>query len=626
MRFGSFGFLAVAASIGLIACAPVDDAAASNDDTIATGDGAGLQGFASEDELKRFAAKIAKRQRERRAALESSAMAADAAADAAEPAEGESITNTQEAGVDEGGIVKNVGDYLIVLRRGRLFTINHGDDDLKPISSANAFPPGKRDPGSTWYDEMLVSGNQVIVIGYSYGEYGTELNRFDLSDDGELTYRDTHYLRSGDYYSSSNYASRLIGDELILYAPVYARWDNLNESMPALRGYGDGAETKPLVEPQDFLIAEPYRSGEFDLDMLHVVTRCDISSAELECSARAIAGTWSRSFYVSRSAVYVWTGSTRNYWRGEDVASVPGQLYRIPFDGSQPGAVQVAGSPIDQFSFAEDTGDGVLRVLLRELGNGDGMWASEFSSGEIAMASIGLDRFDNGADALPQSDYRALPKPQGWRLHNRYVGDYLLYAGGRYSRENQTATVYVVPLNGSEVQELPLGHGITRFDKLGTDGVAIGPDGDGALGFSSLALSDRATVEDTYMLPAANEGETRSQAFFFRPDGGSDGLSGTLGLPVSRRLEQTGAEFLGSGSSIVFLRRDNRSLSPAGELVARTENAVDDNCIASCVDWYGNARPIFMGDRIFALMGYELVEGRMQRGRIGERRRVSFAP
>ena len=50
----------------------------------------------------------------------------------------------------------------------------------------------------------------------------------------------------------------------------------------------------------------------------------------------------------------------------------------------------------------------------------------------------------------------------------------------------------------------------------------------------------------------------------------------------------------------------------------------------SCVDWYGNARPIFLGGRVFALLGYELVEGRLSgsgpREQIEERRRVSFAP
>ena len=54
--------------------------------------------------------------------------------------------------------------------------------------------------------------------------------------------------------------------------------------------------------------------------------------------------------------------------------------------------------------------------------------------------------------------------------------------------------------------------------------------------------------------------------------------------------------------------------------------AVDDARVASRVDWYGNARPIFIGDRMFALMGYELVEGRQARGDIAEVGRVNFQP
>ncbi len=625
---GTVGAIALGA-VALSAYAPAPD------DPDMSFDGPGLRGFASEEGLEEFAEKMVALERRREQPVYESAMSIDIAEPmamsppaeeaAADDAGADSITNTQEAGVDEGGIVKNAGDFLVVLRRGRLFTINHGNDGLRPISATNAFPPGKRNPSNTWYDEMLIRDGQVIVIGYSYGAYGTEVNRFDLSEDGQLAFRDTHYLRSGDYYSSSNYASRLIGDELILYTPVYANWHELESSLPAIRDFGEDAETKILVKPEDFLVADPYRGGKYQLNVLHTVTRCDLSADDLECSATAIAGTWSHAFYVSRGAVYAWTGTAQTDWR-EDADKTPGQLYRIPLDGSRPGAVQVAGSPIDQFSFAEDTSDGVLRVLLRSVGNGEGMWASEYSAGDVALATVPFDVFDEGREALVRGHYRALPEPTGWRLHNRFVGDWLLYASGGYGYEDTTPLVYAVPLDGEEVQEVRLSHGITRFDRLGKDGVAIGPAKGGALGFSSLALGNRANVEDTYMLPAANEGETRSQAFFFRPDRGSDGLSGTLGLPVSRRLERDGSEFLGSGSSIAFLRRDNRSLSPAGELVARTESAKDDNCIASCVDWYGNARPIFMGERIFALMGYELVEGSMQRGRINERRRVSFAP
>jgi hypothetical protein len=63
-----------------------------------------------------------------------------------------------------------------------------------------------------------------------------------------------------------------------------------------------------------------------------------------------------------------------------------------------------------------------------------------------------------------------------------------------------------------------------------------------------------------------------------------------------------------------------------GELEASALRTSRDGCRASCVDWYGNARPIFLRGRIFALMGYEIVEGNVREGRIEERGRATFAP
>jgi len=609
-------------------------------------DGPGLRGFSDKAALDAFVAGMQELEEERYGSQDGMVFYEAAAApppiaiaptvqaapseavaeEAADASAAESITNTQEVGVDEGGIVKQAGEYLVILRRGRLFTVHTGSDTLDPVDTIDAFPPQAANPGRTWYDEMLVSENQVIVLGYSYGSNATEVNRFDISDAGALSYRDTHYLRSGDYYSSSNYASRLIGDELILYAPVYAQWGDLDRSLPAIREFGEDME-QVLVEPQEFLVAEPYRDAQYPIDVLHTVTRCDLSAADLDCSATAIAGTWSRAFYVSREAVYAWTGTSDRWWDDEDRASTPGQLYRIPLDGSRPGAVQVAGAPVDQFSFAEDAEEGVLRILLRGVGNGEGMWASEHSAGEVSLATVPFDTFRSGMTALARADYRELPRPTGHRFHNRFVGDYLLYAAADYRRQSDEPTVYAVPLDGRGVQEVKLAHGVTRFDRMGRDGVVVGPGREGALGFTSLSLGAEAKVEDTYLLAAASEGETRSQAFFYKPDRASaDGLSGTLGLPIARRPQSRGAEFLGSGSAIAFLRRESRKLSPAGELAARSSNTRNDNCIASCVDWYGNARPIFMGNRIFALMGYEIVEGEMSDGQIRERQRISFTP
>ena len=63
----------------------------------------------------------------------------------------ESVTNTQTVGVDEGGIVKVHGKHLVMLRRGKLFTVNVERQALKPVASLDAFAPGS-DPSGSWYD------------------------------------------------------------------------------------------------------------------------------------------------------------------------------------------------------------------------------------------------------------------------------------------------------------------------------------------------------------------------------------------------------------------------------------------------------------------------------------------
>ena len=57
-----------------------------------------------------------------------------------------------------------------------------------------------------------------------------------------------------------------------------------------------------------------------------------------------------------------------------------------------------------------------------------------------------------------------------------------------------------------------------------------------------------------------------------------------------------------SQEPIVELLRDRHARRPGGFGSRR-------RLPRSCVDWYGNSRPLFIRDRIFALMGYEIVEG-----------------
>ena len=546
-------------------------------------------------------------------------------------ASSDKITNTQEADVDEGGIVKKRGDLLVILRRGRLFTVSITGGQMRPIDHINAYPPGITG-GGDWYDEMLISGDRVIVIGYSYARGGTEVNRFRLSPDGKLRFEDAYHLRSNDYYSSRNYASRLIGNRLVYYTPLYLGWGGGDPfaGFPAVSRWQGG---KPLfrriAQARDVYIVPSLRDDdEAQLDTLHSVVDCNLAAPVLDCKATAVLGPASRTFYVSPSAVYLWVGDAR-HWRARQRGTAQSWLYRLPLDRiEKPSAIGAYGQPADQFSFREDRRFGLIDVLVRADGGGDAMWNPEGSGGDVALLSVPIRQMGDGSRLVPRSRYRNLPPVAGdaWNFQNRFVGNHILYGGHGYQR-GQFSTLVAAALRGGPVAQLQLPHAVERLDQLGDDGVAIGNDPRGGLTFTAVDLRrPMARVGNSFTFPAAQQGENRSQAFFFRQDN-ADGSNGLLGLPITTQLESQFARFLGSGSSILFLNRRNRLFDMAGRLDADARRAVDDACVASCVDWYGNARPIFIGNRVFALMGYELVEGRQGRGgAIGEVGRVNFAP
>lgn len=549
----------------------------------------------------------------------------------------DSITNTQEAGVDEGGIVKIKDDLLVVLRRGRLFTVSIRNGELQPVDSVDAFPPGV-DPRGDWYDEMLIAGDRVIVIGYSYARGGTEINRFRLDDRGRLAYEDTYHLRSNDYYSSRNYASRLIGTRLVVYTPLYLPWNAAErlDWLPGVRRWSGATTREPFARTAPALniyMPPAITNGSSMPSALHAVTSCDLAAQILQCASTGVFGGTGRTFYVSSQAVYVWVSQKQWQPRVDRRPDPSALLYRLPLDGSAPSALGVRGAPADQFSFREDWGAGHLQVLVRSEGGGDAMWSPEFSSGTVSLLTVRLASFNDGGSEAARADYRLLPLPEGdrWAFQNRFVGDHVLYGlGSGWGGPRQQSTLVVVPVKGGEPAVFPLQHGVDRIEAMGRDAVVIGGDGQD-LHFRALELTEGPTprIADRYTLPGASQGETRSHAFFFKPEPGFDSAdrsAGLLGLPVTRTGRPGYGQLSETSASIVFVRRAARQFSALGTLDAKESSVRDDGCRASCVDWYGNARPIFIGSRTFALLGYEIVEGEVSRRSIRTLRRVSFAP
>jgi hypothetical protein len=490
----------------------------------------------------------------------------------------------RSAGVDEGDIVKQHGDQLVILRRGRLFSVSLGDDRLSPLAAVDAFGPDI-DPRGTWYDELLISGDQVVVIGYSYERGGTEVGLFHIDSRGKIMHRATYQLRSNDYYSSRNYASRLIGSTLVFYSPLYVpnNIENPLAALPAMRRYregsGEGDFQRIATVQRVYRPAREWSAAEGVA--LHTVTTCQLGDGEMMCQSTVVIGPPQRTFYVSPTAVYVWTSTVP---RASD--STTGTLFRMPLDGSAPSAVGVNGQPEDEFSFLESYGH--VNVLVRPAALG------------VSLLRLPLRDFGDGSQAVPFWRYRPLPDAGVGDFQNRFVGDYVLYGAGN--------VVTAVPWQGGDLTQVALDHGTDRIEVMGREAIVIGASGD-SLRFTGIHLgAGGPRAVERLTIPNAAQGELRSHGFFYREDG-------VIGLPI-----RTGSP------GVLFVRNGGERFTPLGVLTAGASRTTGDACRASCVDWYGNARPLFVGDRVFALLGYELIEGSISDGAIEEVRRVSFAP
>ena len=514
----------------------------------------------------------------------------------------ESITNNQHADLDEGGIVKRHGDMLIVLRRGRLFTFGIGGGQLDSLAVADAFggPAAAGDAGLTWYDELLVWQQTVIVVGFSYGRGGTEIGLFDLGAGGTLQHRETFHLRSFDYYSRTNYSSRLVGDRLLLFTS-FAVPDDADPAawLPAMRRWSTASRGAfDLIAPPARVFHPVSKLGAYAL--VHSLTSCSFLPS-FSCEATVIVGDSLTAFYVSPAAAYAWTTAYTSEGSGRSV------LYRIPIDGSPVSAIGVTGEPSDQFAFYEDSGQHINVVTRTETG--------------ASLLRLPLGALTDGTVDAPEAYYRPLLGPDLW-LVSRFVGQYLLAGSHEASDDHAAARVIATRWSGGPIFSLSLSHNAQRIEPMGDHAVVVGHDGEN-LRMTAIQLRDEPSVAGTLSQQRASQSEDRSHAFLYRAD---DGASGLFGLPGAAVYRGDVAALEEPPARIVFVRNDNLALTMAGAIDAGADPQVDDDCRASCLDWYGNARPIFIGDRIFALMGYELVEGRLAAGQIETVRRVDFTP
>lgn len=556
-----------------------------------------------------------------------------------------SITNTQMAGVDEGDIIKLVGDHLIVLQDGRLFSVHVSPETSERIELTDRANIYRSDYDDTWYDEILALDDRIVVTGFSYDMNSTEISVIEIDESGQFGEQATFYMWSEDYYDTENYATRIVGDSFVIHTamsiddlrregtiyPFQFRWDEAYEDVDdedALL-----ASFEPLVHPRNI-----YRPVLETLDpVIHVISVCDLSDLsgrQLDCRSEGFVAPADYEMFVTNEHVYLYTAPDYYELRriGRDLRAnadapqdaTPAVIYRMPVKRGDLEFAHVRGQPNNQFSM--DYWDEEFRMLstMADRHEDDVMpvnWLLRLSDHD----------FDRSGGRIRRSDYETLPAYDTNNLQNRFLGDHLVYASnsGSWWRANSQqikdmSDVYVIEI-GDEISVMSskVPHGVSRLEVLGEDFVLTGYGPQTGLQVSNLD-PDTATITSTQLLAGRSETEGRSHAFNGITD--EDG-SGIFGIPTEAHKPYGGRlPWRSSQSELSFLTRDaDGQLMSVGELGQPFgEEHPDYDCEVSCVDWYGNSRPVFLNGRVFALVGTELVEGHLVGQEIRELARVNL--
>ena len=547
-----------------------------------------------------------------------------------------SITNTQEAGVDEGDIVKQIGQYLIVMQDGRLFSIDllpDGEPVLRHVDRENVYRTTEED---TWYDEMLVFGRQMIVIGYSYDAEASVFAVLELEETGEITFRDRFFLPAQDYFDGDNYTTRLVDGQLALHTSFYLSdvesFEQLNA--PVL------SRTMAPEDTPRLSARRVYRPVQDAADpLLHTITICplrDLKQSDREvpaCNTTAFLAGDDYEYYASQDAVWLWVSKEGHRWwmetEEDDTAESTGLLYRIPYDRNMsPGFARVMGEPVNQFSLA--AGSDVFRAFVEV----DPVEEADKDASPFRLLQLPLSDIDRAPPAIDVADYVSLPNIADGDIENRFTNTHFVYTTyntwwsyWRPAAETDLdAELTFVPLDSPETPtRLKLHHNVIRLERARDHIVATGYDDVHGLNLTLFDLRDdlprrRGSVK----LVERYESENRSHAF--NSSIAADG-SGLIGLPtVQQRWEAGRWVWRSDSSDLSFLRvGSDASLSSVGTLVgAKGDPHESYTCEVSCVDWYGNSRPIFTLDRLFALSGTSLVEGDVSERGVAEIRRVDL--
>jgi hypothetical protein len=563
--------------------------------------------------------------------------------------------NGDPAEVDHGRRAAQIGRFILVLEDNRLFSIDTGAEGGERLALADRIDVHPHAPRGWHVSEMLVRGTRVYVTGHSRDRFNVEV--LELLGDGRLD-------RSGgieiavpaDYYNVDYWDAALSGDKLVLYAPISLSEVGVGEALRFASVRGPAGANRPLLGT-----AEVYRPLVRSLvPTLHSVTVCDLATLERgspSCRSNGFVAPRGAIAYLDGSDAYLWSGSGYFDEQEDSEADCPASdqpqldevppetIYRLPLGGAEPSVLAVRGFA-HSFSYVR-VADGQLQALLGWFAPRCRQQFAETS--HLAFAAVPLTAFGPERREPAPSVYTRLPTmPRN--VVARFAGRHLAVAAQREYVDDDddgenipvASQLLLVPVAApASFRQIAPGHSVSRIEPLGDDLLLTGyrPDRAG-MAVSLVTLAGTPRIASTLLLPRRDEGPRHwGEPWRIAAGVGREGptMIGIPALPADWSDQRPIPRF----ADMELVAITGGRLVAAGALESTAPNFDHDDrgadgerdadvvpgyrCLTECYVWSGRARAFFIGGRVFALSGFELIEGRVEGGRVVEGRRLNYA-
>ncbi|MCB1634616.1 MAG: beta-propeller domain-containing protein [Xanthomonadales bacterium] len=525
-----------------------------------------------------------------------------------------SITNTQEAGVDEGGLIKFAQGHLVVLRDGWLFVIDTGPEAAPQLRVTDAINlRDQPESDDVWFDELITHGSLLTVLGFDYSSFDSsrsDVRSFSLQTDGRVVPLTRIQLRSDDYFSSDGYGMRIRGEELLLQL---RRWlgDGGRPNWPEWQPYGSGEEWRPLVDLARVYIPDFLA----ETDVLHSYLSCDLgafAAGRFECQALSVLGGSKVEPYYTDEALYLGFGHP------DERRFTDRDLARLPSWEVNSAAPELARTTVLRIPMSPEGSITSVR-LLGKLWSGfdfklinDRLHVATSWNEETLHYGLTREAFSLGGRRL-QEVTGSLPDTS----RKRRFSEHALWMVSDSARGFQDA-LWMLPLEGTSAQSSDLPCCAEILQPVADNMIVLGDFGCWSdsehvwLHAFGKDLKQRAVIDH----PGRCLPESRAQAINFAAQ--PEGESIVMVWPTAEVIRSPTVE-----RSIAM-----HFLLLAGDQVKETGVVPMDDGPAPVPtesnDWYGNTRTVIIGERIFLLSGDLLKEVRHSASGVREVGRVAL--